>query len=83
MSEIAQRVKTIVETALGVPAADVVDEATFIDDLGADSLDCMEIVVTCEDEFAITIPDVDADRLVTVGALVAYVEQAMAPPRGV
>lgn len=83
MSEIAQRVKTIVRTELSVPADDVADEATFIENLGADSLDCMEIVLACEDEFAITIPDVEADQLLTVGALITYVEQALAPRQDV
>ena len=72
MSETADRVKKIVVEHLGVEAEKVTEEASFIDDLGADSLDIVELVMEFEKEFNIDIPDEDAEKLRTVGDALAY-----------
>ena len=72
MSETADRVKKIVVEHLGVEADKVTEDASFIDDLGADSLDIVELVMEFEKEFNIDIPDEDAEKLRTVGDAVAY-----------
>ena len=72
MSEIGERVKKIVVEHLGVEPEKVVDAASFIDDLGADSLDIVELVMAMEEEFEIEIPDEDAEKLTTVGAVIKY-----------
>ena len=74
MSEIAEKVKSIVAEQLGVKAEEVKDDAKFIDDLGADSLDTVELVMALEEEFGAEIPDEDAEKLTTVGEAVKYVE---------
>ncbi len=68
------KVKEIVVEQLGVNEADVVDSASFVDDLGADSLDTVELVMAFEEEFGIEIPDEDAEGIQTVGDAVKYVE---------
>ena len=78
MSEIGERVKKIVVEHLGVEPEKVVDAASFIDDLGADSLDVVEIVMSCEERFAIEIPNRVATRLATVGDTVRFIEAKMA-----
>ena len=75
MSDIAERVKKIVVEHLGVDAAKVTDNASFIDDLGADSLDTVELVMAFEEEFGAEIPDEDAEKLQTVGDAIKYVEE--------
>ena len=60
---------------LGVNEAEVVPEAKFIDDLGADSLDIVELVMALEDEYGIEIPDVDAEKIQTVGDAIRYIEE--------
>ena len=72
MSETADRVKKIVVEHLGVEAEKVTEDASFIDDLGADSLDIVELVMEFEKEFNIDIPDEDAEKMRTVGDAVAY-----------
>ncbi len=72
MSETADRVKKIVVEHLGVDAEKVTEEASFIDDLGADSLDIVELVMEFEKEFNIDIPDEDAEKLRTVGDALGY-----------
>ena len=72
MSETADRVKKIVVEHLGVEPDKVTEDASFIDDLGADSLDIVELVMEFEKEFNIDIPDEDAEKLRTVGDAVAY-----------
>lgn len=72
--EIADKVKNIVTEQLGVDAEEVTEEAAFIEDLGADSLDTVELVMAFEEEFGIVIPDEDADKIKTVGEAVKYIE---------
>jgi acyl carrier protein len=74
MSEIGERVKKIVVEHLGVEPEKVVDAASFIDDLGADSLDTVELVMEFEDEFDLNIPDEDAEKIQTVGDAIKYIE---------
>lgn len=75
MSEISNRVKEIVIEHLGVDASKVVDKASFIDDLGADSLDTVELVMKLEEEFGCEIPDDAAEKITTIKAAVDYIEQ--------
>jgi acyl carrier protein len=74
MSEIAEKVKTIIVDKLGVEAAEVTSEASFANDLGADSLDTVELIMEFEKEFNISIPDEAAEKIVTVGDAIAYLE---------
>ena len=74
MSDVADRVKKIVVEHLGVEEAKVTDNASFIDDLGADSLDNVELVMAFEEEFSIEIPDEAAERIETVGDAVSFIE---------
>jgi len=74
MSETAERVKKIVVEHLGVEADKVTEEASFIDDLGADSLDIVELVMAMEEEFEVEIPDEQAENIKSVGDAVAYIE---------
>lgn len=76
MSDIAERVKKIVIDHLGVDADKVVEGASFIDDLGADSLDTVELVMAFEEEFGVEIPDDAADSILTVGDAVKFIEKA-------
>lgn len=76
--EIAGKVKNIIVEQLGVNAEEVKDEASFIDDLGADSLDTVELVMALEEEFSAEIPDEDAEKLRTVGEAINYIEQKVA-----
>jgi acyl carrier protein len=78
MSDVAERVKKIVVEHLGVEADKVVDSANFIDDLGADSLDTVELVMAFEEEFGVEIPDDQAETIVTVGDAIKYLEKASA-----
>jgi acyl carrier protein len=78
MSDIAERVKKIVIEHLGVDAAKVTDNASFIDDLGADSLDTVELVMAFEEEFGIEIPDDAAEKIITVKDAVDYINQKKA-----
>jgi acyl carrier protein len=78
MSDVAERVKKIVVEHLGVDADKVVESANFIDDLGADSLDTVELVMAFEEEFGVEIPDDQAETIVTVGDAVKFLEKASA-----
>ena len=74
MSEIEERVTAIIVDKLGVNASEVKPEATFAQDLGADSLDTVELIMEFEKEFGITIPDDKAEGITTVGDAIAYIE---------
>ena len=74
MSSVAEKVKKIVVDQLGVAEDQVTEEAKFIEDLGADSLDLVELVMAFEEEFGSDIPDEDAEKLTTVGDAIKYVE---------
>jgi acyl carrier protein len=76
--EIAGKVKNIIVEQLGVNAEEVKEESSFIDDLGADSLDTVELVMALEEEFNAEIPDEDAEKLKTVGDAVKYIEEKLA-----
>jgi acyl carrier protein len=78
MSDTAERVKKIVVDHLNVDADKVVENASFIEDLGADSLDTVELVMAFEEEFGIEIPDDAAESIVTVGDAVKYIDKAAA-----
>ena len=73
MSETPDRVKKIVVEHLGVDAEKVTEEASFIDDLGADSLDIVELVMAMEEEFEVEIPDEEAENIKTVGDAINYI----------
>ena len=73
MDNIEQRVKKIVAEQLGVNEADIKNESNFVDDLGADSLDTVELVMALEDEFECEIPDEDAEKITTVQQAIDYV----------
>ena len=74
MSDVADRVKKIVIEHLGVEDAQVKSEAKFIDDLGADSLDTVELVMAFEEEFGVEIPDDAAEKIQTVGDAIKFIE---------
>ena len=73
--EVFEKVKEIIVNQLGVSDTAVTMEASFIDDLGADSLDIVELVMALEEEFDIEIPDEDAEKAVTVGDVVEYIKE--------
>ncbi len=75
MSEIEQRVKSIIVDKLGVDEAEVKPEASFTNDLGADSLDTVELIMEFEKAFSISIPDDQAEKISTVGEAIQYIEQ--------
>jgi acyl carrier protein len=75
MSDISERVKKIVVEHLGVEADKVTDNASFIDDLGADSLDTVELVMAFEEEFGCEIPDDAAETILTVGDAIKFLEK--------
>lgn len=74
MSEIAAQVKNIIVDKLGVDAEEVTPEKSFTNDLGADSLDTVELIMDFEKEFGISIPDDQAEKISTVGDAIAYIE---------
>ena len=74
MSEVAEKVKAIIVEKLGVDESEVVPTANFTNDLGADSLDTVELIMEFEKEFGISIPDEEAQKIATVGDAIAHVE---------
>ncbi len=76
--EIFEKVKKIIVEQLGVTETSITMEASFIDDLGADSLDIVELIMALEEEFDIEIPDSDAEKVVTVGDVVDYIKEHIA-----
>ncbi|MBQ4336204.1 MAG: acyl carrier protein [Lentisphaeria bacterium] len=78
MSAIADKVKKIVVQNLGCSEDQVTEDAKFIEHLGADSLDQVELVMQLEEEFGVTIPDNAAEKLSTVGDAIAYIEESLA-----
>jgi len=75
---VVDRVKTIIAEQLGVKPEEVTPQASFVDDLGADSLDTVELVMALEEEFGIEIPDEDAEKMTNVGEAVKYIEDKVA-----
>ena len=75
MSSIEQQVKAIVAEQLGVKEEEVTNDASFVDDLGADSLDTVELVMAFEEEFGIEIPDEDAEKITTVQQAIDYITE--------
>ena len=75
MSDIANRVTAIIVDKLGVDANEITNEANFTNDLGADSLDTVELIMEFEKEFNIAIPDDQAEKIGTVGQAISYIEQ--------
>ena len=72
---VAEKVKSIIAEQLGVKIEEVTETASFVDDLGADSLDTVELVMALEEEFGIEIPDEEAEKMTSVGEAIRYVEQ--------
>lgn len=75
MSDVAKRTRSVIAEQLMVDVDEVTDEASFVDDLGADSLDTVELIMEFEDEFSIEISDEDAEKISTVGEAIAYLEK--------
>ncbi len=75
MASIEERVKNIIVEQLGVDADQVTTDASFVEDLGADSLDTVELVMAFEEEFDLEIPDEDAEKMQTVGDAVSYLDE--------
>ncbi|MEQ1679319.1 MAG: acyl carrier protein [Nitrospira sp.] len=75
MATVDERVKKIIAEQLGVEAEEVTPEASFVEDLGADSLDTVELVMALEEEFSIEIPDEDAEKILTVGKALDYIKE--------
>lgn len=75
---VADKITEIIVEQLGVKPEEVTPEASFVDDLGADSLDTVELVMALEEEFAIEIPDEDAEKIQTVGDAIRYIEEKTA-----
>lgn len=75
MSELVEKTKAIIVEQLGVKPEEVTPEASFINDLGADSLDTVELVMALEEEFGMEIPDEEAEKLKTVGDAIKYIEE--------
>jgi acyl carrier protein len=74
---LAERVNEIIVEQLGVSREEVVPEASFVDDLGADSLDIVELVMAMEEEFDVEIPDEDAEKIQTIGNAIAYIQEKL------
>ena len=77
MSEISEKVQAIIVDKLGVEPSEVTVEASFTNDLGADSLDTVELIMAFESEFGISIPDEEAEKITTVGEAISHIEAAV------
>ena len=77
MSDVAAKVKAIIVDKLGVDESEVVNDASFTNDLGADSLDTVELIMEFEKEFDLAIPDDEAEKISTVGEAIAHIESAI------
>jgi acyl carrier protein len=77
MSAVEDKIRKIICEQLDVPEKDVVPEASFVDDLGADSLDQVELIMAMEEEFDVSIPDEDAEKIGTVQDAIDYIEKAI------
>ena len=77
MSDVAAKVKAIIVDKLGVDESEVTDDASFTNDLGADSLDTVELIMEFEKEFDLAIPDDQAEKISTVGEAIAHIEEAI------
>ncbi|MCK4391989.1 acyl carrier protein [Candidatus Bipolaricaulota bacterium] len=77
MNDIANRVRAIIADQLMVEPEEVTDESSFVEDLGADSLDTVELIMEFEDEFGVEISDEDAEKISTVGEAIAYMKKLM------
>ncbi|MDR1671447.1 MAG: acyl carrier protein [Alistipes sp.] len=75
MSDVSSKVVEIIKNKLAVDAAEIVPAASFTNDLGADSLDTVELIMEFEKEFSIQIPDEDAEKIATVGDAISYIEE--------
>ncbi|MDP8214837.1 MAG: acyl carrier protein [Candidatus Euphemobacter frigidus] len=75
MEDVSKKVKDIIVEQLGVNPDEITPEASFIDDLGADSLDTVELVMALEEGFGIEVPDEDAEKLTTVGGAIDYIQK--------
>lgn len=78
MSEVSDKVKAIICDQLMVDPDEVTDESSFVEDLGADSLDTVELIMEFEDEFGVEIPDEEAEKISSVGEAVSYLEKLLA-----
>jgi len=78
-SSVEQKVKEIICEQLGVSEEEVTPQASFIEDLGADSLDIVELVMAFEEEFSVEVPDEDAEKLQTVGDVIKYIQERAKP----
>ncbi|MCK4578758.1 MAG: acyl carrier protein [Candidatus Marinimicrobia bacterium] len=74
MSNTSAKISDLIADKLGVDPAKITEEAKFVEDLGADSLDTVELIMQLEDEFSLEIPDEDAEKLLTVGAVIEYID---------
>lgn len=79
---VEEKIKSIIAEQLGVKEEEVTPEASFIDDLGADSLDTVELVMALEEEFGIEIPDEDAEKMTTVGDAIKYIKEKAGSKEG-
>jgi acyl carrier protein len=79
---VEEKVKDVIGEQLGLAKGDLSNEASFINDLGADSLDTVELVMALEEEFGIEIPDSDAEKMTTVGDAVRYIEEKVKAKEG-
>ena len=78
MADLEAQVKAIIADKLGVEDGDIVPEASFTNDLGADSLDTVELIMEFEKDFGVTIPDEDAEKIITVGDAINYLNEKTA-----